>query len=467
MKVEATITAGMPAFEVIGLPELAVREARVRVRSAIRMAGLDFPRTRVVVEVTDPFASTANDLPIALAVLKTPLPADCIVMGELSLQGDIRPCVDVMRQVQGAPMCIVPWDNYWEARAVCDHVYAARSLRSAVDCLAGLALWPEPPTLPAPPTYPPPLCMSDVRGHSVAKRAMEVAAVGGHHVALVGSPGCGKIMLGRRLPTIMAPMTKEEAIETSMIHSEAGLLPLRGGLLTERPFRAPHHTCSSSALIGGGTIPRPGEVSLAHNGVLCLDEFHEFPRMVTESLREPLEQGTATVTRARVERKFHAKGQAVLLMNACPCGSAYSATKECKCSEQTLERFWRRLNGKVVDSVEIWVGPMANPNVDPSQLRYAAQGDTSATIQARVVAARANLARLVAAGMPVEDAAVVPWAEHVAKLGLTDTAVAQALAVAASIAALDNYGKGFDVIKIHHLAEALQYRRPDFTIVNS
>jgi len=457
MKVTATITAGMPVFEILGLPDLAVREARVRVRSAIRMAGLDFPRTRVVVEVTDAYASTANDLPIALAVLKTPLPQDCVVIGELALTGDIRACTDVMRQVQGAPSCIVPYDNYWEAKEVCPTVWTARSLRELVDCLAGLQLWPEPPV--EAPVYPfrssVPLDMSDVRGHSVAKRAMEVAAVGGHNLAIVGTPGVGKTMLARRLPTIMAPMTREEAIETSMIHSEAGLLPLRSGLLTERPFRAPHHTCSSSALIGGGTIPRPGEVSLAHNGVLYLDELLEFPRMVLEVLREPLEAGTATVTRARTVRTFPAKCQVVAALNPCLCGHRGGGLRECGCSPTMHQRYWQRLNAKVVESFDIWIAPLA---IDPSQMRHQPPSETSETIRARVVAAKAR--RTARGGLPpvLSESAANALAS---RCPLPWPASKTVLRVAESIADLD----GCDTIESHHIAEALSYRRPNFTIV--
>lgn len=455
MNVNVTLSDDLPAFEFTGLPELVVREARVRVRSAIRMAGLDFPRCKVSVDVTDAYQSTANDLGIALAVLKTPLPAGCVVMGELSLGGDIRPVNDVMRKVNGAACCIVPYDNYWEAKAVCEHVWTAPSLRVLVDCLAGLQPWTNPPEEQIHPgLYP--LCMSDVRGHAWAKRALEIAAVGGHNVAIVGTPGVGKTMLARRMPTIMAPMTREEAIETSMLHSEAGLLPLRSGLLTERPFRAPHYTASSSALCGGGTVAKPGEVSLAHNGVLMLDELLEFPRMVLETLREPLEQGTATVTRSRTARVFPAKCQVIAAMNPCPCGHAGSTIRECSCSPQMHQRYWARLSGKVMDSFDMWLAPLGP--VSPATLRHQPPGETSAQIRDRVVAARA---RRAARGkeLPLKLDTLITFTEQANKLGLLTRPRLAVRRVAEVIADLD----GSDTVELHHLAEALQFRRPDFT----
>jgi magnesium chelatase family protein len=485
VEVECDISPGLPAFDTVGLAELAVREARVRVRSAIRMAGLAFPRTRVTVNLAPADLrkdGTSFDLPVALALLTaygtltTEQTQGWMALAELSLGGDLRPVTGVLPvaelcKARGLRGLLCAPDNAAEALAVGGvDVRVASTLAELVACLRGQSPWPALPEPAAPPPQLHRLCWSDVRGHAQAKRALEVAAAGGHNAVLVGTPGCGKTMLARRLPTILPALTPAEAVEVSKVHSVAGLLPLRAGLLAERPFRAPHHTASASALVGGGSMPKPGEVSLAHRGVLFLDELAEFPRMVLETLRQPLEDGEVTVTRARLAVRFPARLMLVAALNPCPCGHAGSTVRPCTCSPQALERYQARLSGPLLDRIDI---QLHVPPVSPAALRYAPPSETSAMVRERVEAARlrqelrfADLAERTNASVAMQELKRrCPLADDVhdlllaalTRLGLSPRAHDRVWRVAQTLADLDQAA----AIGPHHIAEALQFRHFD------
>lgn len=485
VEVECDISPGLPAFDTVGLAELAVREARVRVRSAIRAAGLAFPRTRVTVNLAPADLrkdGTSFDLPVALAVLTASgvLHRDqtdgWLAVGELSLGGDLRPVTGVLPVAElckaaGLRGLLCAPDNAAEALAVGGvEVRVAATLAELVACLRAQQPWAALPASMGSAPLQHPVCWSDVRGHAQAKRALEVAAAGGHNAVLVGTPGCGKTMLARRLPTILPLLAASEAVEVSKVHSVAGLLPPRAGLLSERPFRAPHHTASASALVGGGSLPKPGEVSLAHRGVLFLDELAEFPRTVLETLRQPLEDGEVTVTRARQTVRFPARLMLVAALNPCPCGNAGSPVRACSCSPQALERYQARLSGPLLDRIDI---QLQVPVVSPAALRYSPPGESSSVVRERVSAARRRQEQRFF-DLPEQTNASVqmnelkrrcPLAPEVhdlllaalTRLGLSPRAHDRVWRVAQTLADLD----ASDAIGAAHIAEALQFRHFD------
>lgn len=485
--VEVDTDRSLPTFTVVGLPDSAVRESKERVLAAIKNAGYQWPRRKITINLAPADRKkegSAFDLPIAVGVLaasqqiKPVCLAKFALLGELSLNGSVRPVHGMLPMAtslhqQGLYGMIVPTQNAREA-AIANGplVYGVSSLNEALAILAGDA-HQRPYELNVEEVFSSNanygVDFAEVRGQDHAKRALEVAASGGHNLLMVGPPGSGKTMLARRLPTILPAPTLQEALDTTKIHSVAGILPAGQALVATRPFRAPHHTISDAGLIGGGAYPRPGEVSLSHHGVLFLDELPEFRRNVVEALRQPLEDHAVTITRAQISLAYPADFTLVAAMNPCPCGFLADARHTCTCSPAAIRRYRARVSGPLLDRIDIHIEV---PTLAYDDLANEQDGENSAHIRQRVNAARRRQLdrfagelfcnaqmgpRHIRRHCSLDDAGQSLLEKAMARLGLSARAYDRILKVARTIADLADDS----TIQPRHLAEAIQYRALD------
>lgn len=484
VEVETDLSAGLPAFEIVGLPDMAVKESRDRVRAALKNCGFDFPVSRITMNLAPADKRKEGpmyDLPLLLSLLQASRQllcdlSDAVFLGELSLSGQLRRVRGVlpmaaMAKEAGFKRLFVPEANALEGAVIQGlEVYPVRDVPQLAAHLQGGAQIPAALPAEVGETFLPLPDFADVKGQALAKRALEIAASGSHSVLLLGAPGSGKSMMAKRLPSILPDMTFQEALEATMIHSIAGQLEAGGSLLQSRPFRSPHHTISTAGLSGGGTVPRPGEISLAHNGVLFLDEFPEFSRAAMEVLRQPMEDGVVTISRVGGNASYPCRFMLVAAMNPCPCGYFGHPSRPCTCSPRAVDRYLGRISGPLLDRMDLHVEVMP---VEFEELSSQEECESSAQVRARVNAARKRQTERYE-GLGFACNAEIPpnrlrqacpttqegerlLRRAFEKFGFSARSYERVLKVARTIADLD----GCEKIGASHAAEAVQYRTLD------